>query len=66
LFAAYLQGLFDRGLVLRPVEVIGDGPAVNIEGLEAGESQKSRLRKGHRKNIRSTSVENRTGLASLP
>jgi hypothetical protein len=65
LFAVYLQGLFDDGRMLSPIEVIGGGPAVNIEGLsEAAESRK--LRKGARKNIRSTSVENRMGLASLP
>jgi hypothetical protein len=59
LFTLYLQGLSEGRSPIRPIEVIGDGPAVNIEGLsEVGESSKSKRRKGTRKNIRSTSVEN--------
>jgi hypothetical protein len=59
LFTLYLQGLSEGRSPIRPIEVIGDGPAVNIEGLsEVGESSKSKRRKGYRKNIRSTSVEN--------
>jgi hypothetical protein len=59
LFIQYFQGFSEGRRPITPIEVIGDGPAVNIEGLsEVGESSKSRLRKGNRKNFRSTSVEN--------
>jgi hypothetical protein len=63
LLALYLRAVAEGRIGLGPIEVIGDGPAVNIEGLlPAGENRKSR--KGYRTNIRSSSVENR-GLVSF-
>ncbi len=59
--AFYLQWLSEGGQPRGPVEVIGHGPAVNIEGLtDAGELRKQRSRK---KNIRSTAVENAVKLS---
>jgi hypothetical protein len=61
--ALYFQGLFDGERSRRPIEVIGNGPAVNIDALFVpGEGRKGRPRKIHR-----TSVENNegTGFASL-
>jgi hypothetical protein len=55
--ALYLQGLFDGARSHGPIEVIGDGPAVNIEALFGpGEGRKHRSKKIHR-----TSVENLHG-----
>jgi hypothetical protein len=62
LLAFYLLGLtggWDAAArPLLPVEVIGNGPAVNIEGLpEAGKQHQTRHRKSTRNRIRSTSLE---------
>ncbi|MBS0536807.1 MAG: leukotoxin LktA family filamentous adhesin [Proteobacteria bacterium] len=57
LLALYFRAVAEGRIGLGPIEVIGDGPAVNIDGLlPAGENRKSR--KGYRTNLRSSSVEN--------
>jgi hypothetical protein len=58
LLALYLQGLSNGAYSKGPIEVIGNGPAVNIEGLFPSEEGR-RHRRGNRKNVRSSSVENR-------
>ena len=55
--ALYFQGLVNGEPAHGPIEVIGNGPAVNIEGL-FGTGTK---RKGRRKNIHRTSMDSRHG-----
>ncbi|MBS0246213.1 MAG: hypothetical protein JSR61_06300 [Proteobacteria bacterium] len=63
LLALYLRGVAEGRIGQGPIEVIGAGPAVNIEGLlPAGHNRKPR--KGYRTNLRSSSVENH-GLVSF-
>ena len=64
--ALYLLGLAgngdEAGRPRLPVEAIGEGPAVNIDGLpEAKKLQQTRDRKGARSRIRSTSYGVRDG-----
>lgn len=54
----YLQSLGEGGRAFGPIQVLGDGPAVNVQGLFGpGENRKSR--KGYRTNLRSSAVESR-------
>jgi hypothetical protein len=63
LMALYLRGVAEGRIGRGPIEVIGEGPAVNVDGLlPTGEKRK--LRKGYRTNLRSSAVENR-GLVSF-
>ena len=55
--ALYLQSLFDDARTHGPIEVIGNGPAVNIEGLFGPEAR----RKGRSTKVHRTSVENLRG-----
>lgn len=62
LIAFYLQSFGEGWRGLGPIQVLGDGPAVNVEGLLApGENRKSR--KGYRTNLRSSAVENRAAVS---
>ncbi|MFA6266996.1 MAG: hypothetical protein WC670_14935 [Pseudolabrys sp.] len=66
LIALYLRGIAEGWYGRSPIEVIGNGPAVNVDGLYgSGENRKSR--KGYRSNLRSSSVENsgRVSFASV-
>ncbi|WP_168192777.1 leukotoxin LktA family filamentous adhesin [Undibacter mobilis] len=62
LIAFYLQSFGEGWRGLGPIQVLGDGPAVNVEGLLGpGENRKSR--KGYRTNLRSSAVENRAAVS---
>jgi len=62
LIAFYLQSFGEGWRALGPIHVLGDGPAVNVEGLLGpGENRKSR--KGYRTNLRSSAVENRAAIS---
>jgi hypothetical protein len=62
LIAFYLQSFGEGWRGLGPIQVLGGGPAVNVEGLFGpGENRKSR--KGYRTNLRSSAVENRAAVS---
>ena len=62
LIVFYLQSFGEGWRAFGPIQVLGDGPAVNVQGLFGpGENRKSR--RGYRTNLRSSAVETRGGVS---